>query len=71
MPRVRAWPMETFHMEFGPALEEGLHEAGVQLERIRPQLDRVLRDLPQALENIRVPNISVDIQAPRVRTVTM
>ena len=71
MPRVRAWPMESFHMEFGPALEEGLHEAGVQLERIRPQLDHLLRDLPQALENIRVPNISVDVQAPRVSTVRM
>jgi len=71
MPRVRAWPMESFHMEFGPALEEGLHEAGVQLERIRPQLDHLLRDLPQALENIRVPIISVDVQAPRVSTVRM
>lgn len=71
MPRVRAWPMESFHMDFGPAIEEGLHEAGVQLERIRPQLDQLLRDLPSALENIRVPNISIDVQAPRVRTVTM
>jgi hypothetical protein len=71
MPRVRSWPMESFHMDFGPALEEGLHEAGMQIERIRPQLDNLLRDLPAALENIRVPNISVDVQAPRVRTVSM
>jgi predicted metalloprotease with PDZ domain len=71
MPRVRAWPMESFHMDFGPAIEEGLHEAGVQLERIRPELDHLLRDLPAALESIRVPNISIDVRAPRVRTVTM
>jgi serine protease Do len=71
MPRVRSRPMESIHMEFGPAIEEGLREAGLQLERIRPQLDRVLRDLPATLESIRVPNISVDVDAPRVRTVVM
>jgi hypothetical protein len=71
MPRVRSWPMESVHMEFGPAIEEGLHEAGIQLERIRPQLDNLLRDLPAALENIRVPNITVDVKAPRVTTVVM
>jgi hypothetical protein len=63
--------MESIHMEFGPAIEEGLREAGVQLERIRPQLDQLLRDLPATLENIRVPNISVDVQPPRVTTVVM
>jgi serine protease Do len=71
MPRVRSWPIESVHMEFGPALEEGLREAGVQLERIRPQLDRVLRDLPARLEAIQIPTISVDVQAPRVTRVTM
>ena len=71
MPRVRTWPLETFHMELGPAIEDGLHEAGVQVERIRPQLDRLLRDLPAALEGIRVPNITVDVQPPRARTVVM
>jgi serine protease Do len=71
MPRVRAWPLESFHLEVGPAIEEGLHEAGVQLERVRPQLDRVLRDLPASLERIRVPNITLDVDAPRVRTMTM
>jgi predicted metalloprotease with PDZ domain len=71
MPRVRSWPMESIHMEFGPAIEEGLREAGVQLERVRPEIDRVLRDLPAALESIRVPNISVDIKSPRATTVVM
>jgi hypothetical protein len=58
-------------MELGPAIEEGLREAGVQLERVGPELDRVLRELPAALENIRIPTISVDVKAPRVTTVTM
>jgi serine protease Do len=71
MPRVRSWPMESIHMEFGPAIEEGLHEAGVQLERIRPQLDELLRDLPARLESIRIPNISVDVQPARVTRVVM
>ena len=71
MPRVRAWPMESVHMELGPAIEEGLHEAGVQLERIRPQVDQLLRELPAMLENIRVPNITVDVKAPRVSTVAL
>ena len=71
MPRIQGYPMESFHMELGPELEAGLHEAGVQLERIRPQLDHLLRDLPAALDNIRVPNITVDVSAPRVRTVRM
>ena len=71
MPRVRSWPMESIHMEFGPELEEGLRQAGVQLERIRPELDRVLRDLPATLESIRVPNISVDVRPPRLTRVEM
>ena len=71
MPRMRTWPMESVHMEFGPAIEEGLREVGIQLDRARPQLEQLLRDLPAALENIRVPNISVDLEAPRVRTVAM
>ncbi len=71
MPRGRAWPMESVHMELGPAIEEGLHEAGMALERVRPQLDQLLRDLPAALDNIRVPNITVDVAAPRVRTAAM
>jgi hypothetical protein len=70
-PRARGWPMESLHMEFGPVIEEGLHEAGLQLERIRPQLEQLLRELPAALETIRVPNITVDVAAPRSRTVAM
>ena len=71
MPRVRSWPMESIHMDFGPELQEGLREAGVQLERVRPQLDRVLRDLPATLESIRVPNISFDVQMPRLTRIEM
>lgn len=71
MRGVRVWPMDSFHLELGPELEEGLHQAGVQLERIRPQLDRVLRDLPATLESIQIPEISVDVKAPRMTRVVM
>jgi hypothetical protein len=60
MPRM-AWPTDGFHFELGPQIEDGLHEAGVQLERIRPQLDHLLRDLPAALESIQLPVIRIDI----------
>jgi serine protease Do len=64
MPRAQDWPMENFHFEIGPQIEEGLHEAGVQLERVRPQLDRLLRDLPAALESFQMPIIRIDVDAP-------
>jgi serine protease Do len=70
MPRVRAWPAETIHMEFGPAIEEALHEAGAQLERVGPQVEHLIRELPRALREARVPNVIVDVEAPRIRTVT-
>jgi hypothetical protein len=65
MPRSMEWPMDGVHFELGPQIEEGLHEAGLYLERVRPELDRVLRDLPAALDNIRVPTIWIDIDEPR------
>jgi predicted metalloprotease with PDZ domain len=70
-PRQRQWPMESVHMELGPAIEEGLHEAGLQLERLRPQIDNFLRDIPAALENIRLPDITVDVKPPRARVTTV
>jgi hypothetical protein len=68
MPRSMEWPMDGVHFELGPQIEEGLHEAGLYLERVRPELDRVLRDLPAALDNIRVPTIWIDIDEPRPAT---
>jgi serine protease Do len=70
-PRVRGWPSESIHLEFGPAIEDALHEAGIQLERVGPQVERALRELPRALRGVRVPNVSIDVAAPRVSTVTM
>lgn len=58
----RAWPMESLHLEIGPAIEQGLREAGVELERVRPQLERLLRDLPATLQNVRVPTVTVDVK---------
>ena len=63
--------MESFHLEIGPAIEQGLLEAGAELERVRPQLEQLLRELPAALEKVRLPNITVDVSAPRSRTVRM
>jgi hypothetical protein len=54
--------MEPLHIEIGPQIEEALHEAGVQLERVRPQLDRVLRELPRTLERIQIPTIEFDVK---------
>jgi serine protease Do len=71
MPRVRAWPSESIHLEFGPEIEDALREAGEHLERVGPHVERVLRDLPRALREVRVPNVRVDVSAPRVSTVTM
>lgn len=64
MPRIRDWPIDGVHFELGPQIEDGLHEAGIQLERVRPELDRLLRDLPAALEDFQMPVIRVDIDAP-------
>ncbi|MEO7857616.1 MAG: PDZ domain-containing protein, partial [Gemmatimonadaceae bacterium] len=70
-PRVSGWPMESIHLEIGPAIERGLLEAGAELERVRPQLEQLLRELPAALENVRLPRITVDVAPPRSRTVRM
>jgi hypothetical protein len=64
MPQSLDWPDDGVHFELGPQIEEGLHEAGLYLERVRPELDRLLRDLPAALENFQMPVIRIDIDAP-------
>jgi serine protease Do len=63
MPRSMEWPMDGVHFELGPQIEDGLHEAGLYLERVRPELDRLLRDLPAALESFQIPTIRIDIDA--------
>jgi hypothetical protein len=52
----------SFHLELGPAIEAALHEAGVQIERVRPQVNRVLRDLPRTLERIQIPTVDLDVR---------
>jgi hypothetical protein len=64
MPRSLDWPDDGVHFELGPQIEEGLHEAGLYLERVRPELDRLLRNLPAALESFQMPVIRIDIDAP-------
>jgi hypothetical protein len=61
--RIRAdeWPMEGVHFEIGPQIEAGLRGAAIELERVRPQIDRIMMDLPRALENVRIPRIQVDV----------
>jgi serine protease Do len=60
-PRAMEWPMSDMHFEIGPQIEAALRQAGLELERIRPQLDRVLRDLPATLETIKLPRVQVDV----------
>ncbi len=54
-------PLSDLHLEIGPQIEAALRQAGLQLERVRPQLERMMRDLPNTLENIRVPTVYVDV----------
>ena len=66
-PRVRALPMDGIHLEIGPEIEMGLHEAGAALEQLRPELDRLLRDLPDALMNVEIPRIQLDVDVEGAR----
>ncbi len=54
-------PLSDLHLEIGPQIEAALRQAGLQLERVRPQLERMMRDLPHTLEYIRVPTVYVDV----------
>jgi len=54
-------PLSDMHFEIGPQIEAALRQAGLQLERVRPQLERVLRDLPNTLQNIQIPTVYVDV----------
>jgi hypothetical protein len=54
-------PLSDLHFEIGPQIEAALREAGLQLERVRPQLERMMRDLPNTLQNIKVPTVYVDV----------
>ena len=63
---MRDWPMTSMHFEIGPQIERALQQAGLELERIRPQLDRLLRDLPATLESIQVPKVRVDVDVDGV-----
>ena len=55
------WQSSDLHLEIGPQIEAALREAGAQLDRARPQLERVLRDLPLQLENVKVPTVMLDV----------
>jgi hypothetical protein len=53
--------ISDLHFEIGPQIEAALREAGLQLERVRPQLERMMRDLPNTLQTIKVPTVYVDV----------
>jgi S1-C subfamily serine protease len=77
LPRIpRAEELHSMHFELGPQIEEGLRQVGYQLERVRPEIDRVLQDLPRTLERIEIPDVRIDVDTgPRtgriVRTTVM
>ena len=60
-PDAMDWQSSDLHLEIGPQIEAALREAGAQLDRARPQLERVLRDLPLQLENVKVPTVMLDV----------
>jgi hypothetical protein len=64
MPPMPAMPragMRELRFDLGPQIEEALREVGAQLDRARPEIDRVLRDLPRTLERVRVPEVRVNV----------
>jgi serine protease Do len=60
-PDMDDWQTSDLHFEIGPQIEAALREAGVQLERMRPQLERVIRELPERLENVKVPTVRLEV----------
>ncbi len=60
-PDALDWQTGNLHFEIGPQIEAALREAGLQLDRVRPQLERMLRDLPDKLENVKIPTMVVDV----------
>jgi Periplasmic protease len=49
------------HFEIGPAIQAALRAAGESVEKLRPEIDRVLRELPDALNRVEIPRVAVDI----------
>jgi hypothetical protein len=64
---ARGWPMDGVHLELGPQIEAGLRDAAIELDRVRPELDRIMLELPRQLENIRLPRIRVDVDSPEMQ----
>jgi hypothetical protein len=60
-PDAVDWQSSDLHFEIGPQIEAALREAGLQLDRVRPQIERVLRELPETLKNVKVPTMVVDV----------
>ena len=60
-PDIDEWQSSDLQFEIGPQIEAALREAGVQLERMRPQLERVIRELPERLENVKVPTVRLEV----------
>jgi hypothetical protein len=60
-PDIDEWQTSDLHFEIGPQIEAALREAGVQLERMRPQLERVIHELPERLENVKVPTVRLEV----------
>ena len=50
-----------FHFEIGPQIQAALRAAGESVEKLRPEIDRVLRELPDALNRVEIPRIAVDV----------
>lgn len=60
-PDMEEWQSSDLHFEIGPQIEAALRDAGAQLERMRPQLERVMRELPERLQNVKVPTVRLEV----------
>ena len=69
LPDDRGTELRTLFFESAAELLQSLNEAGLELERIRPELDHLLHDLPAVLQNIQLPIIRVDIDSQDAKPV--
>ena len=71
IPAVPRGPMRTMidgepiHLEFGPEIARSLDAARMEVERLRPELDRVRKTVPRALERMRIPEVRVRVGGER------
>lgn len=75
-PRTRM-QSEPIRLEIGPELRRQIQDARVQLieglrpelERLRPELERIRTELPRMLDNIRIPDVDINLDMSPLHSV--